>query len=276
MTTLLYPRLLRGRSKQLAEEYTELGPLELQDRWATSDESAVFVATGGARVTIDKLQSLRDIVIDLAKDAGFPQPPTGEQKAAFDLRLAIMLHKEMRIAPAEAAAGDVWAFLALVVLPDVAHWRYPKPPGDRVRGSDLTRHVFGRLWWRSQLVYSPMDDDPYAALHVLGEAAFDQIYARRALLGGSPHLIKAILRVWNHLDFKGLPERLLLRDFLKRLLRLAPFVVFEALEDEALDEELRMVAREAVIGVLQFDRGMSPADAAAAADRALSSVPGVG
>lgn len=74
----------------------------------------------------------------------------------------------MRIAPAEAAAGDVWAFLALIVLPDVAHWRYPNPPGDRVLGSDLTRHVFGRMWWRAQLVYSPADTNPYSALDVLG------------------------------------------------------------------------------------------------------------
>ncbi len=262
--TLLYPRLLRHRAKELAAQYRTLGPLDLATRWATADESAVYVATGGTRVSPEQLQNIRELLVDLAKESGFPEPPTAEQKVAFDLRSATLLHSEMRIAPAEAAAGDVWAFLALIVLPDVANWRYPNPPGDRVMGSDLTRHVFGRMWWRAQLVYSPTDPEPYAALHVLGEAAFDQIYARRTSLGGSPHLIKSILRVWNTLDVKGIPEREILRDFLKRLLRLAPLVAFDAMDEPALDEELLIVAKEAVVGVLQT-RGSSLEEAAAQA-----------
>ncbi|MEU4707002.1 DUF6339 family protein [Nocardia salmonicida] len=248
--TLLYPRLLRHRAKPLAAEYKDLGPIELETRWSLAESSAVFVATGGTRVDPAKLQLLRDRVVDLAKESGFPQPPDAKQKTSFDLQLAVTLHHEMRISPAEAASGDVWAFLALVVLPDVAHWRYPKPPGDRVLGSDLTRHVLGRMWWRAQLVYAPADADPYTALHVLGEAAFDQIYARRASLGSSPALIQSILRVWNSMDLKGLSERDVLREFLKRLLRLASFVVFESIEDQALDEELTVIALETVRGIL--------------------------
>ncbi|MFD4461623.1 DUF6339 family protein [Nocardia sp. NPDC058480] len=259
--TLLYPRLLRHRAKPLAAEYKELGPIELNSRWSLADSSAVFVATGGTRIEQAKLQLLRDIVVDLAKDSGFPEPPDTKQKNSFDLRLAVALHSEMRISPAEAASGDVWAFLALIVLPDVAHWRYPKPPGDRVLGSDLTRHVLGRMWWRAQLVYAPADSDPYTALHVLGEAAFDQIYARRAALGGSPHLIQSILRTWKQMNFAGpdLTERDVLRDFLKRLLRLAPFVVFEALDSRALDEELLEIAKETVVGYLS-EVGRVPAN----------------
>ncbi|CAM5732904.1 hypothetical protein SALBM311S_10310 [Streptomyces alboniger] len=149
--------------------------------------------------------------------------------------------------PAEAASRDVWAFMALVLLPDVAFWRYPQPPRDRVLGTDLTRHVFGRLWWRAQLRCAASDvHEPYGALKILGEAAFDQIYARRAALGGSPHMVRAILRVWQDLDLTGLNERETLRDFLKRLLRLAPFVLFDGIDEQALDEELHAVAQESV------------------------------
>src|SRR5690606_38408690 len=77
-------------------------------------------------------------------------------------------------------------------------------------------------------------------------AAFDQIYARRKALGNSPYLVKSILGVWNNLDLGGLDEREVLRDFLKRLLRLAPFVRFEALGTDALERELSEVAREAI------------------------------
>ncbi|MEZ0065989.1 site-specific DNA-cytosine methylase [Streptacidiphilus sp. MAP12-20] len=244
--SFLYPRLLTQQAAPLFEEYRPLTPDELAGRVALSHESAVYVATGGDRVSTDQLRDLRAGVIDLANRAGFPNASDRSRNADFDLRLAALLHSEMSMVPAEAASRDVWAFLALVLLPDVAFWRYPQPPKDRVLGTDLTRHVFGRLWWRAQLVRSPDDPDPYGALEVLGEAAFDQIYARRTALGGSPHLVRAILRIWKDLDLKGLNEREALRDFLKRLLRLAPFVLFDGVEENALDLELHAVAQESI------------------------------
>ncbi|MET7675182.1 DNA cytosine methyltransferase [Streptomyces seoulensis] len=242
----LYPRLLAEQARPLFEEYRLLTIAELSRRVAFSHDSAVYVATGGDRVSGGQLRELREGVLDLAKQAGFPESSDRSANAKFDLGLAALLHAEMGMVPAEAASRDVWAFLALVLLPDVAFWRYPSPPRDRVLGTDLTRHVFGRLWWRAQLVRSPQDADPYGALEILGEAAFDQIYARRAALGGSPHLVRAILRVWKDLNLGGLNERDTLRDFLKRLLRLAPFVLFDGVEKDALDDELRAVAQESV------------------------------
>ncbi|MFI6489448.1 DUF6339 family protein [Streptomyces sp. NPDC050564] len=246
MMSFLYPRLLAEQARPLFEEYRHLTTAELAGRVSGAHESAVYVATGGDRVSVDRLHELRAGVVDLAKRAGFPDESDRAGNADFDLRLAALLHAEMGMVPAEAASRDVWAFLALVLLPDVAFWRYPQPPRDRVLGTDLTRHVFGRLWWRAQLVRSSDDPEPYSALKILGEAAFDQIYARRAALGGSPHMVRAILRVWKDLDLTGLNERETLRDFLKRLLRLAPFVLFDGIEELALDDELRAVAQESV------------------------------
>ncbi|MFE3027593.1 DUF6339 family protein, partial [Nocardia tengchongensis] len=185
------------------------------------------------------------------------------------------LLREMHLAPAEASASDIWAFLSLVLMPDIAQWRFPgktasdRAYNERIRGSRLDRHVFGRLWWRAQLVHAPEDPNPYAALQVLGEAAFDQIYARRSTLGGSPHMVKSILRVWNSLDLRGLTERDVLRDFLKRLLRLAPFVAFDAVDDESLDAELRAVAHETVFAALVL-AGLDGYDASKRANAAVA------
>ncbi|MFC9395184.1 DUF6339 family protein [Streptomyces sp. NPDC057027] len=244
--SLLYPRLLPQQARQLYDEYRDLSIPELAERVSYTHPSAVYVATGGDRVSTTQLKDLRRAVVELAERSGFPHSSDRARNAEFDLGLAALLHAEMGMVPAEAASRDVWAFLAIAVLPDVAYWRYPHPPRDRVLGTDLTRHVFGRLWWRGQLVRSSDTSDPYAALKILGEAAFDQIYARRAALGGSPHMVRAILRVWNALNLHGLNERETFRDFLKRLLRLAPFVLFDGIEDEALDAELRAVAQESI------------------------------
>ncbi|MFF3344938.1 DUF6339 family protein [Streptomyces sp. NPDC002779] len=244
--SFLYPRLLADQAKPLFEEYQALPISQLAERVGFAHASAVYVATGGDRVASTRLRELRHGVVELAKRAGFPDDSDRARNAEFDLRLAALLHAEMGMVPAEAASRDVWAFLALVVLPDVAFWRYPQPPKDRILGTDLTRHVFGRLWWRAQLVRAPADPEPYGALKILREAAFDQIYARRAALGGSPHMVRAILRVWKDLDFQGLNERETLRDFLKRLLRLAPFVLFDGIAEHALDDELLAVAQESI------------------------------
>ncbi|WP_154697088.1 DUF6339 family protein [Lentzea guizhouensis] len=246
----LYPRLLPWHAKNLYEEYRGLKPSELTAHSDTTHTSAVFVATGGDRVSATDLAALRKKVVTLATDAGFPDESNRSSSAEFDLRLAALLHSEMGLVPAEAASGDVWAFLALVLLPDVAYWRYgPLPNADRVQATDITRHVFGRMWWRAQLVHDPSEPSHYSALAILGEAAFDQIYARRKALGGSPHLVKAILRVWRDLDREGENERDVLRDLLKRLLRLAAFVSFEAMEDLDLDAELLRAAAESVEAV---------------------------
>ncbi|MEI7035022.1 DNA cytosine methyltransferase [Streptomyces pratensis] len=246
MISFLYPRLLSGCAVPLFAEYRQLSISELTECVSFVHESAVYVATGGDRVTADQLRELREGILALAAHAGFPGDSDRVRNSDFDLALAAFLHSETGMVPAEAASRDVWAFLALVVLPDVAFWRYPHPPRDRILGTDLTRHVFGRLWWRAQLVRSPDAPEPYEALKILGEAAFDQIYARRAALGGSPHLVRSVLRVWNELDLQGLNERETLRDFLKRLLRLAPFVLFDAVGEKALDDELRALAQQSV------------------------------
>ncbi len=251
--SLLFPRLLAVTAKPMHEKYRDLKLAELTRHAATNHPSSVYVATGGDRVSEETLAQLRALVLELAGDAGFPEESTRKLRGSFDLRLAAALHSKMGVVPAEAASGDVWAFMALVLLPDVAYWRYPLPPGDRVLGTDLTRHTFGRMWWRAQLVHSPDEPDPYAALKIFGEDAFDQIYTRRRALGGSPHVVKAILRTWSGLDLRGINERAALRDFLMRLLRLAPFLLFDALSEEALDTELRFVARESVTALLSAE-----------------------
>ncbi|MEV5963761.1 DUF6339 family protein [Kribbella sp. NPDC051952] len=238
--------MLIEQAKPLHEQYQTLDVQELGGRVEVSHQSAIYAATGGDRVSSGQLTELREGALQIAMQSGFPTKSSRDARGEIDLPMARYLHAGMKIIPAEAASGDVWAFLALVLLPDLSYWRYPRPPGDRVLGTDITRHVLGRLWWRAQLVHSPDEPDAYKALEVLGEAAFDQIYSRRKALGGSPMVVKAILRTWSALELDGLGERAVLRDFLQRLLRLRPFVAFEALDPVVLDGELRAVAMETV------------------------------
>ncbi|SDE22569.1 DUF6339 family protein [Rhodococcus tukisamuensis] len=243
--SVLYPRLLPEIASAMHEECRFLSIAELGSRWRSSDDSAVYVATGGARVSGEQLESVRNHVHKLAEDAGFPDTATVSDRNDFDLEVAKYLHSDSGMVPAEAASGDIWAFFALVLLPDVAYWRYPDPPGDRVLSTDITRHVFGRLWWRAHLVQQPDSVDPYAYLGLLGESEFDQIYARRTSLGASSFVVRMILTVWAELD-ESSSRRDILRDFLKRLLRLAAFIRFDAQSEDELAGTLRATLSDAV------------------------------
>ncbi|MFI0108593.1 DUF6339 family protein [Streptomyces globisporus] len=207
-----------------------------------------YAATGGSRLPERSLGSLREAVFACATERGYPAKPGRRQAAGFDIDVATVLHRDSGIVPAEAVAGDLWAFLSLVVLPDVSAWRFADLHRDRVLGTDVTRHVFGRLWWRAHLLYDEDGgrEDLYASLSVLNESDFDQIYARRTSIGGSPHLVRAIVRVWQTLDVPPNAERRVLRDFLMRVLRLNAFISFDSLPAEALDEELEGVFRESL------------------------------
>ncbi|MBS4103915.1 DUF6339 family protein [Tsukamurella paurometabola] len=242
--TQLYPRLLPTAAEQLFADQANSSISDLSREARTAHSAAVFVATGGTRVSEADLNQHRKAVLSLALESGFPESTSADDRNRFDIAVARYLHSELAMVPAEASSGDVWAFFAAVLLPDVTHWRFPNPIRDRVLGTDLTRHTFGRLWWRAQLVWSNTSSDPYEALEMIGGEAFGQIYERRVSLGASPALVRAIITIWSELG-PGEQKRDLLRDFLKRVLRLTTFVSFESMDTATLRGLLRSILNSA-------------------------------
>jgi hypothetical protein len=234
----LYPRLPSHAAKERYLEVHDGAPADLLGRSETTHLAQHFAATGGGRVTPERLTGFRSLVVAIAENHGFPVKPLGRSVHDFDTVLARTLHTEMDLVPAEAAVRPVWAFLALVLLPDVAIWRFPRPPEDRVLATDITRHVFGRLWWRAELLRDQARaDDPYHLLGVFPERNFDQILARRRSIGGSPELIRALAKEWPK-DWTGLDETESLRDVLKHLMRRGAFQDLFGLPEEPLRIEV--------------------------------------
>ncbi|MCD2116728.1 MULTISPECIES: DUF6339 family protein [Rhodococcus] len=256
MTSVLYPRLIDGAARELHQQYTHADLDQLQDRAAFAHRSAVFAATGGRRVTEDELRDLRNRIVKAAENAGFPGEGRRADRASFDLEVAQLLHERSGLVAAEASVRSIWAFLALVLLPDISYWRYPSPPPDRVIGTDITRHVWGRLWWRAHLLALPQQVERYRLLDVFGEAAFDQIFARRKSLGGSRALVRTLAEVWPSTDRGGVNDRQLLRDVLKRLLRTSVVIEFEALDEDELRRQVSEAAAETV-AILSEDGSLS-------------------
>ncbi|WP_158372636.1 DUF6339 family protein [Cellulosimicrobium cellulans] len=246
----LYPRLLPADTEALFTRLPETSAGAAEPPEALTTARAVYAASGGMRVHRDELLVLRDEVRRAAVEHGFPERPGLEARNGFDRRVARILHARMGLTAGEASQRQVWAYLALVLLPDVCVWRFPpnddgRYVADRYKGTDLTRHALARLWWRAHVLRDgTRHDDPYWMLEALGEADLDQVMARRRSVAATPSLVRTVVRVTaESTDAVG---RDVLRDLLKRLLRLTAFLDLDWLDDEQLRA---LVLRERAVSI---------------------------
>ena len=68
---------------------------------------------------------------------------------------AVWLYRESGIPPGEAFRNEVWSYLTIEVLPDIAAWRYLGRAEERFLGG--VRNTFQRLWLRGFLLDDPTD-----------------------------------------------------------------------------------------------------------------------
>jgi hypothetical protein len=247
---ITYPRLPRDVAESLLDEQRELSPGELTGMVGTSHPRQEWHPTIPERVTGDELRQLRSDVVSIAAGHGYPKQLPRGGYTIFDQQLAVHLYEAMGIVPAEAAAGGIWSFLATVLLPDVAAWRYPDRHRDRFIGSDLmigtsNRHVFGRLWARvcilGALTSSRLGEDNVVNL------------LERPTFGGNPRLARAISEAYiRTVAASGIAQsQQLMRDAMKRLRRLAVVISFGALDDDQLWELLEEVFADSAAALRQ-------------------------
>lgn len=243
---LVYPRLAPDRALELLEDIRGLPPEELRTRSQLSHSDATFY-TAGTPASEAKLAQLRAEVRDVVDELGFPRPGRRADAAAsaFDQRLPGVLHRVMEIVPADAAAEGVWSFISLVLLPDVAAWRYPDMHPDRMTGH--FRNAFRRLWWRAEILGDGPTDPPAR----LGE---DQLVAvmERPTIGGDGRLARAFSRtVLDELAAQaaGSSGMTLMREAAKRLIRFTPFMAMGALEDGELEALMLEIVGDAARAV---------------------------
>jgi len=239
----LYPRLLPDAASESWKSLQENGPEPPPSNMAPPLARAVFAATGGRRVTPEQLGLVRTDLVRLATQAGMPVPANPASRLGFDVIVARHLHQSLDLSPGEASQRQIWTYFALVLVPDVCAWRFPANEDrgffeERFRCIDVSRHALSRLWLRAYLLHDPEAVDPYELIGVLGEADMDQILSRRRDVAASRGLVRAIVRA--HRDDSetagSADHRDILRDSLKRLLRLAAFIDFDSMDRDELQD----------------------------------------
>lgn len=227
-----FPRLAVGQG---AASWNKLRTQPLSELSKSADavsiSNAEFYAMASERATDVVLQTLRRAVLNTATQFGFPGLVRKQQQTAFDRAVAVILHEQMQILPADAACNDVWVFINLRLLPDVVVWRYGtwhdseqswQVAYDRI--FKINRTTFGRLWWRVELLGIE------GAQGLLEDEAV-QLVERPRIAGYRPLAIEIAQR---HITSTESSQRMeLLRDVMKRLTRqLAVVSVFSMHQDQ--------------------------------------------
>lgn len=180
-----------------------------------------------------EIQHLRDSVRSLAEDYGFPRRPSAKSSkfSDFDRALGNILFCQLSITPTEAGHEEIWNYLTLRVLPDIARWRYQNEgkKKDYERWLGTARNVLAKTWWRRYTLGQELNA-------LIGE---DEAVAimERTTIGMNPNLARAIVRVHKDIsDQLNTSSGDLLRIAIKSIRRLSSIYYLDVLtEDDAYD-----------------------------------------
>ena len=237
-----FPRLPKLAARQLLEEFSVFTVPELRHRAEVNLETSFFYpsAPTGQHVSTGVLEELQVKIRGIATDNGYPSDLSQKdpRKTKFDRDVVAQILDIAPLIPAEASVEDVWSFISLVLLPDVAFWRWPnsKRKEDYERILGYPRNVFRRLWWRAYILGS----GPDAVSNKIYE---DEAVAilERSLIGGNRQVARIIAE--THIkQFAGEKQRTnVMRDAMKRIRRLHAFVSFHSIHEA----EIRQLVEQA-------------------------------
>lgn len=187
MSAYLFPRLPRPAARQLLKEQREQSPIELRAGARTNHPAAATAPTGGRQATDAVLMGVATAVREACEEQ-WPEPVSRLQGTSLDRSIGRALVQHLCIVRPDAANEGVWAFLSLVLLPDIAVLRFPDRAEPRMMGG--ARNVFRRPWER-RMVLGELSDRQGINGQLLGEDELVNIF-ERAHLARSHELARAL------------------------------------------------------------------------------------
>jgi hypothetical protein len=192
--THLLPRLSRRGLRRLLDGFAET-PDAIAGAESTdaSGEGVWWAASGGTRASPQDLAAIREAIAKTATEHDFPSAGSRDALARFDAALSARLAVLPALCTPDALRDDVWAYIAAVIAPDVAVWRFGLEAG-RFEGG--IRNTFQRLWIRGRLFDRGEEmERRWGLLDALSEDALVAI-TERGGIAGQPRLARALAEGW--------------------------------------------------------------------------------
>lgn len=240
MSGIYYPRLPLNQSLSEIKRMIST-PISVLGEQASPTHEMQYYYDMTRPIDPNELWALRESIVSVASEFGFPHDELSKNKSAeFDRAAARVLYDSLNLLLAEAASQDVWNFITLVLLPDVAKWRFSNKKGyetyERWLGTD--RNVFRKLWWREGTLGRELSSQ-------LGE---DETVAimERPRLGGNPELARAMAKSFLEMSrrYPNISRQEIMRKGALNVRRLVPLISFEMLSSEDLHARILAVYEE--------------------------------
>lgn len=240
----LYPHLDAHRAAQLLEQQQLLTLAELREEASVHHPDAACSPTGGLPVQEDKLAELQANLRRLCDDFGFPVALKTSKQGEFDRICGTLLRRDMAIVPADAAQEGVWSFLSMVLVPELAPWRFQNRHENRLLGK--RRNALRRLWWRAHVLGPDLTSVPDGCTP-LNEDEFVQIMERPTIAKNRRLSQQIKLSLWRAETngFKG-NRADLLREVIKLVRAERSHIAIDAVSDEILATYLDSVVTEGI------------------------------
>lgn len=241
----LYPRLDAHSADLLVQAQQGLTLAELHVHGASHHADAVCSPTGGLPVGESQLRDLQATLRGLCEDFGFPAPLKTSKQGEFDRVCGTILRRDMGIVPADAAEEGVWSFISLVLVPELAPWRFPSRHKDRLLGKP--RNALRRLWWRAHVLGPDLTWVPPGCTP-LNEDESVQIM-ERPTIAKSGRLAQQLKQVLWRLESKGFAgsRAELLREVIKLIRAERSHIAMDAMHDNVLSAYLDEIVEEATM-----------------------------
>lgn len=258
----LLPQLPRTFAEKVIDEFNG----DPASRFFTGVEhpQRIYQASGGDRLPDSQLLELRDEIIAIAREFGFPdQPPSrtrNEDYALFEYRVALCLADweplgtDHHSVIAETTRRDWWSFLTLIVLPEVACWRWVSETQNNLLKHERFlgggRNTFQRIH-RRVLCFDRGASHAarFGLIHDLKEDDFSAIIERPSL-SSSPRIAvilgEELLRMRDRLTAAGWglgQQEDVYRQAIKDLCTYGIVIAFDVIDDD----QLRTLVRDAFI-----------------------------
>ena len=193
--TQLIPQIPSSVAVALLPELALARPKNLDPGDEFRYSQAITQPTGGLPITDLHLKQLREPIVTSARKYGFPgSRPSSflnfELEVAETLAQWSPLWKAQGQPSGEALRNDCWTFITVVVLPDVALWRWPAKTDEGETGGRSwkgrmvggTRNTFQRIFRRVMCLDRGMDhSDRWGLIRQLQEDDFSAILERPGL-----------------------------------------------------------------------------------------------
>jgi hypothetical protein len=206
------------------------------------------------RILSEEYLEIRSQVISIAASqkseasplsSNFDSAEIDVNKITFDRKLTEAVLDIFPMNPHEASTRDVWSYITLRILPDVAMWRYPNrsndPEWERFIGTE--RNTFKRLWWRAYMLGGSLASQ-------LDEDELVQMFERTESIGSNKRVMKTMAEFAidsrDAMRAIGGKSSTLITETAKSLRRTMAVISYEAMSDTEIDVFVKEHAGDAL------------------------------